>query len=157
MGHCGIPILNPSDVQDYLVWRNARAAAASEPWRYDLPSEQQWEKAARGVDGRVFPWGDRFDLSLTVNHYRRPDWLLDAPRGFEPCDQSPFGVRDVAGSREEWTRDGVTFGAEPTYVKRGGHWGTALASAFRVANAVEAGATRAQSTQGLRLVARPAE
>jgi formylglycine-generating enzyme required for sulfatase activity len=68
----------------------------------DLPTQQQWEKASRGVDGRLYPWGDehnprRFNVlesdireTTEVHHY--------ADRG-----ASPYGVMDMAGNVWEWT------------------------------------------------------
>ncbi len=143
-----------TDVRDYLAWRNARAEASGEPWRYDLPSEAEWEKAARGVDGRAFPWGDRFDPSLTVCLVRQDGFLLDAPGGFEPRDESPFGVLDMAGSREEWLRDLVENSDPPVFRKHGGHWGTSVGAVFRTTSRGEASQDRFASSQGVRLVAR---
>jgi formylglycine-generating enzyme required for sulfatase activity/tRNA A-37 threonylcarbamoyl transferase component Bud32 len=150
------PVLGLSwnDVRDYLAWRNARAEQRGEAWRYDLPSELEWEKAARGVDARSFPWGDRFDPSLVVCLWRKDGYLLDAPGGFEPRDQSPYGILDMAGSREEWLRDVVTGSESPRCMKRGGHWSSSVESLFRSASRGDASPDRFASSQGLRLVAR---
>jgi formylglycine-generating enzyme required for sulfatase activity len=143
-----------NDVRDYLAWRNAKAAERGEPWRYDLPSEDEWEKAARGVDGRAFPWGNRFDPSLTVCLVRKEGYLLDAPGGYELRDESPFGLLDMAGSREEWLRDTVEGSDPPRSRKRGGHWGSSVEALFRSASRGEASRDRFASSQGVRLVAR---
>ncbi|MBL8859006.1 MAG: SUMF1/EgtB/PvdO family nonheme iron enzyme [Planctomycetes bacterium] len=143
-----------TDARDYLAWRNARAERDGEPWRYDLPSALEWEKAARGVDARLFPWGNRFDPSLTVCLARQDGYLLDAPGGYEPRDESPFGVLDLAGSREEWLRDAVADVEPPRYLKRGGHWGSAVEVVFHSASHGEASQDRFAGSQGLRLVAR---
>jgi len=150
------PVLGLSwnDVSDYLTWRNARAEQRGEAWRYDMPSELEWEKAARGVDARTFPWGDRFDPALLVCLYRKDGYLLDAPGGFEPRDESPFGVLDMAGSREEWLRDEVEGSESPRRRKRGGHWSSSVEALFRSASRGEASPDRYASSQGVRLVAR---
>jgi formylglycine-generating enzyme required for sulfatase activity/tRNA A-37 threonylcarbamoyl transferase component Bud32 len=150
------PVLGVSwtDVRDFLAWRNRKAEAAGEAWRYDLPSEVEWEKAARGVDGRCFPWGNRFDPSLTVCLVRKPGFLLDAAGGFEPCDESPYGVLDMAGSREEWLRDVVPSSEPPRYRKRGGRWNSYVESVFRVASRAEASQDYAAAAEGFRLVLR---
>jgi serine/threonine-protein kinase len=140
------------DAHAFLEWRNAQAAASGEPWVYDLPTANEYEKAARGVDGRPFPWGDRFDPSLTVCPYHGADWLLNAPAGLEPRDESVYGVRDLAGSREEWLADP---GPGPgTRRKVGGSWASSVETIFHAAGRGFASESRAQSTQGLRLVAR---
>ncbi len=143
-----------TDVHDYLVWRNARAAAAGEAWRHGPPSAHEWEQAARRVDARSFPWGDRFDPSLAVCLARQDVYILDAPGGYEPRDESPYGVLDMAGSREEWLRDRVEDVEPPRYLKRGGHWGSAVESVFHSASHGEASQDRYAASQGLRLVAR---
>jgi serine/threonine-protein kinase len=143
------------DAADYVAWRNRRAEAAGEPWRYELPSTEELEKAARGVDGRLFPWGNRFDATLTVGINRKASWLLDVAGGFEPRDESVYQVQDLAGSREEWTRtfQSNTDTAQLCY-KLGGSWGGGAETAFHSASRGFAGVDRPGSTQGFRLVAR---
>src|SRR5690606_23518319 len=92
--------LSWQDARAYVDWLNARNDGLLV---FDLPTANEWEKAARGVDGRVFPWGDRWDNDLVVALLRKPYWLNDVPGGFEPRDESPWGVQDLAGHRREWT------------------------------------------------------
>ena len=158
LGGPSTPVMGISwdDVQDYLTWRNARAQAAGEEWVYDLPTQQEWEKAARGVDGRLFPWGDRFDFANMVGLYSKPRHLYDAPGGLELRDESPFGVQDAAGHRQEWTRDryGTDPKAPPMYRWRGGSWRTAGDMDFRSASRGFGTATFVGGNIGFRLMAR---
>lgn len=146
------------DARDYVAWRNERARANGEPWEYALPTEQEWEKAARGADGRAFPWGDRFDFELVVGLFHDALPYYDAPGGLEPRDESPFGVVDMGGHRREWTadvRDPGDGDVPPTYWHRGGSWRDLREESFRAATRDFLVADAATAPLGLRLVARP--
>lgn len=144
-----------NEARDYLAWRNRRAQAAGEAWRYDLPSEAQWEKAARGVDARHFPWGNRFDFSLVIGLHSRLQALFAAPGGLEIADESPYGVQDLAGLRQEWTSVPrlVDASAPPAYAVRGGCWIHPRDSFFRAASRNWQDASVGGGRMGLRLVA----
>ena len=105
------------DAMAYVAWRARRDGAD-----LCLPSELQWEKAARGVDGRLFPWGDRFDPALCKNRSARPGRPNPEVIGAFPADVSPYGARDMAGGIRDWCGD-PSFDEDPAWrVVRGGSW-----------------------------------
>ncbi|HEY1389618.1 MAG TPA: SUMF1/EgtB/PvdO family nonheme iron enzyme [Ktedonobacterales bacterium] len=85
-----------NDVVAYCAWL---AKTTSQPWR--LPSEAEWEKAARGADGRIYPWGDTLD-ELCCNT-RESGNGMTTPVGRYPNGESPYHVQDMAGNAWEWS------------------------------------------------------
>ncbi len=117
------PIVSISieDARHYMEWQSAR----SEGPTLRLPTEREWEKAARGADRRIFPWGDRFDASFCLMSESFPE-PPDLPRvGESENDISPFGVRDLAGGVRDWVEwDDAEEGRPGRYPLRGGSYGT---------------------------------
>lgn len=96
----------------YAAWLTEVTA-----YRWRLPTEREWEKAARGDDGRRFPWGDRFDAARLNSHDKGS--FDTVPVGTFPAGASPYGMLDAAGQVFEWTA--TTAGAGRSIVK-GGSW-----------------------------------
>lgn len=100
---------------DAVAYANWLGRASSHRWR--LPTEREWEKAARGAEGRRFPWGDRFDADRLNSHDKGPFDTM--PVGRFPAGVSPYGLLDAAGQVFEWTATGI--GKDRRIVK-GGSW-----------------------------------
>jgi toxoflavin biosynthesis protein ToxD len=94
------PVVNVAwaDAATYGAWL---ADITEQPWR--LPTEAEWEKAARSTDGRIYPWGDIWlpELAWTLES----DWMQGKgphPIGIRPSGASPYGAQDMAGNVWEW-------------------------------------------------------
>ena len=113
-----------ADDKHPVVYVNSREAEKFCQWltskegkKYRLPTESEWEYAARGMDGRTFPWGETLDAGNLANfadmrtNFAWRDTAIDdgfaesAPVGSYPRGVSPFGIEDMAGNVFEWCLD----------------------------------------------------
>ncbi len=121
--------ISQSQALDYAAWL---ATLTGEQWR--LPSSDEWEAAARGTDGRIYPWGDMFDsarCNTKESAPRRTTYVGTYTSGFSPCH-----ALDMAGNVWEWTTkrddsmttvDSLDDEPQPVtsllkYAMRGGSW-----------------------------------
>jgi formylglycine-generating enzyme required for sulfatase activity/class 3 adenylate cyclase len=81
----------------YCRWLSAETGQL-----YRLPTEAEWEKAARGVDGRVYPWGNEFEANRVNAREGDQKVCTSTPVGIYPSGVSPFGLFDCAGNVWEW-------------------------------------------------------
>ena len=84
----------------YAEWLAKRTG---QQWR--LPGEVEWEKAARGVDGRFFPWGDWLDPSWCCMRDSNKGRSSPSTIGTFAVDTSPYGVGDMGGNTQDWCAD----------------------------------------------------
>lgn len=107
-----VVLVSIADARAYARWL---AKITGRRWR--LPTELEWEKAARGTDGRRFPWGNKWDAKNANTHDRGP--YDTAAVGSHPDGASPYGALDMAGNVFEWTSSRRS---RFRYITKGGSW-----------------------------------
>lgn len=139
--------VSASEAEAFCKWLSQR-----ENRKYRLPTEAEWEYAARGGDTRIFPWGDRTingtlaNFADTRTRFAWRDTTVDdgfaetSPVGSYPRGASPFGIEDLAGNVFEWTQDSLepykgspltnprVVKQTPKRVYRGGSWKSRISS-----------------------------
>jgi formylglycine-generating enzyme required for sulfatase activity len=111
-----VVLVSHADARAYASWLSRLTGR-----RWRLPSELEWEKAARGTDGRRFPWGDAYDAKLLNSHDLGP--FETTKVGSFRAGASPFGLWDAAGQVFEWTATSEgQAGGQSRYVVKGGSW-----------------------------------
>lgn len=138
-----VVLISYEDAMAFCEWRSKKEGKTSNE-SYRLPTEKEWEKAARGEKGRAYPWGDDFDFrKVNYADYHVKKMLKDSRGGEEvfkndfyeknkgkalttpvgnfPEGASPYGCMDMAGNVWEWTGSWYD-NTETERVVRGGSW-----------------------------------
>ena len=110
-----VVLVSYDDALAYAEWRGERDGA-----QYRLPTEEEWEKAARGDDGRYFPWGNDWETGAT--NVAETGILHTSPVAEFPLSQSIYGVEDMSGNVFEYTSSLQERNSQIVSVMKGCSW-----------------------------------
>jgi len=154
---CSVCCISRELATAYSAWF---AKVTGEGWR--LPTEIEWEKAARGTDGRIYPWGDVWEAMRANTTDGGAGKLIPVGSYASQGDASPYGVHDLAGNVWEWTRSVYDEYSHvqrldeddtaSTRVLRGGSWKNLPVSARAASRYGFDPRSRSVSCVGMRLV-----
>ena len=98
VGKDNFPVVGISwnDAVAYCIWLSEKSGI-----QYRLPTEAEWEKAARGENGFIYPWGDEFDIRK-ANTIEAGIHNTSSVGQFSPRGDSPYGCADMSGNVREW-------------------------------------------------------
>ena len=114
---CPVTGISFDDAEAYCAWKSATTGQT-----YRLPTEQEREKAARGVDGRQFAWGELMDASLGKCSESRKVNAAPEPVGAFATSESVYGMGDASGGVWDWTSSWEDERRREARVLRGGSW-----------------------------------
>jgi formylglycine-generating enzyme required for sulfatase activity len=133
--------LTRADAEAYCAWMSDQLGR-----RIRLPTGAEWEAAARGTDGRPYPWGETFDPERCA--CAESGWGWTVPVDAHPAGAGPFGAEQQVGNVWEWVSDR---GADGWGVVRGGSY-LDTAWGLRASRVQPADPERATNTTGFRVV-----
>jgi serine/threonine-protein kinase len=157
-----IVFVTPTDCEAYASWWSGKTGR-----EWALPHDLEWEKAARGLDGRAFPWGDFADPTFAnMGRSLATAGQRTAVTAF-PLDESPYGIRGLGGNVRDWCCNGYRRSGDghlvplprgappdaPWRIQRGGSWMSSEAQQRCASRFVGRPAGR-NSSVGFRLVTR---
>jgi serine/threonine-protein kinase len=146
-----VPVFGISwgDCLAYCSWLSGRKGLL-----YTIPHEEEWEKAARGVDGRRLPYGNYVDYAFSNALYSFEKGGRPVRPGTFPVDESPYGILDLGGNMPTWCLNAPELKFSRDRLIRGGAWCFTHERCFS-SYRVGLEPTTAHRHTGIRLVVRP--
>lgn len=135
------------NAEAYCQWKSLQTGM-----RLRLPTEAEWEKAARGLDHRIYPWGDDFEPSFCLIAEGRDGHLHPSEVKKHLKDISPYGVRDMAGLLHEYCDSPFIQGQSDLCVLKGGSYLSQGNAISRASHRLSAAKNRVQIATGFRMV-----
>jgi serine/threonine-protein kinase len=138
------------DAQRYCQWRSERLGI-----KVRLPTEIEWEKAARGLDQRAYPWGDDFDPGFCAIAEGRDHVPHPSKVGVHYQDTSPYGIKDLAGLVHEYCDSPFSRSHKTLRVLKGGSFESQGSAVIRATHRMSVAKNQPYFSAGFRVVKEP--